>query len=100
MRCFFHLVGPADELLTDDTGVEVASADDARAEALKAIDEIRREDPNETSSWFGWNLEIVDEAGEVISTIPLRTNFRRALIVDRVDGRPDPDVGPGRTEPH
>ena len=70
MRCYFHLAGPETELL-DEQGVEVGSVEEARAEALKAIAELRREDASLQEDWNGWSLRIVSEGGEVLSTIRL-----------------------------
>ncbi len=72
MRCFFHLTNGEEELL-DQEGIEVRSVDDARTEALRAIDELRRETHYLQEDWNGWTLRIVDEGGMVHSTIPLNT---------------------------
>ena len=70
MRCYFNLIGPTGELL-DDEGVEVASVEEARAEALKAIAELRREDAGVQADWNGWQLRIVSEAGDLLSIVRL-----------------------------
>ena len=70
LRCFFHLIN-GDEVLRDETGVEVESATEARTEALKVIDELRREDRRIQQSWNGWRLRIVDETDRVLATIRL-----------------------------
>lgn len=73
MRCFFHLSNGAAEELLDDEGAEVADVAEARSEALKAIAELRREAPGIQSDWNGWQLRIVSETGDVLSTIRLNT---------------------------
>jgi hypothetical protein len=98
MRCFFHLVTNGDEIL-DETGTEVASIDEAQTEALKAIDELRREDQSQSRDWRGWSLKIANEEGRVLSTIPLTPSYQRALKLDRVDD-PSYDPGTSRAEPH
>jgi hypothetical protein len=70
MRCFFHLRGNGSEILDED-GVEVGSVEEARTEALKAIGEMRREDPCLQHHWNGWRLTIVSDGGQVVSMIPL-----------------------------
>jgi hypothetical protein len=72
MRCYFHLANGHDELL-DETGANVATLEEARTAALKAIDELRREDPSLQRDWNGWELRIVDEAGRVLSVMRVNT---------------------------
>ena len=74
MRCFFHLVGEEDELL-DGEGVEVSSLDQARAEAMQAVAELRRDRPEIEHEWSGWRLDIVDDAGRRISSVELGLPF-------------------------
>ena len=71
MRCFFHLVGPEGASIPDAGGVEVASLEEARTEAMKGIAELRREEPALQQDWNGWTLWIVDESGELLSKIQL-----------------------------
>ena len=99
MRCFFHLVTNDDEI-PDETGAEVASIDEARVEALKAIDELRREEPSGAADWSGWSLKIADEEGRVLSTIPLIPSYRPALKFDRVNNPSNRDPGTSGPEPH
>jgi len=99
MKCFFHLVSARDEIL-DEAGIEVASVEEARTEALRAIDELRREDRALSNDWYGWTLRVVDSDGRVLSSMPLRPNYRGALGVYRVDDVADSDAGPGSAEPH
>ena len=70
MRCYFHLVND-DETLLDDTGVEVADLETAKAEALKAISELRQEVDEEIEDWSGWRLDIVCSEGNVLFSMPL-----------------------------
>jgi hypothetical protein len=70
MRCYFHLVN-GDETIPDDTGVEVSDVDDAKAQALMAIHEIREEAIQVGASWRGWRLDIVDRSGRILLSIPL-----------------------------
>jgi hypothetical protein len=70
LRCYFHLTGPDEELL-DDVGIEVASVEEARTEALKAVAELRREQPELQRDWNGWQLKIVGDEGEVLSVVRL-----------------------------
>lgn len=72
MRCYFHLVSHHDTLL-DDTGVEVTDIEMAEVEALIAIQELRQEDSDAGETWKGWQLNITDESGRILSSIPLDT---------------------------
>lgn len=69
-RYFFHLTDDR-QTLTDDTGIEVRSISDARAQALKAIDELRAEDDLATEDWEGWRLEVADQFGTIVFAITL-----------------------------
>jgi hypothetical protein len=55
-RYYFHLVSQH-EVILDKDGVEVADLAAAGAEALKAIEELRRESPSAATGWEGWWLE-------------------------------------------
>jgi hypothetical protein len=70
MRCYFNLVSD-DETMIDDEGVEVKDLDQAWAQALKAIAELRAEAEGETIEWDRWRLEAVDSSGKVLFTIDL-----------------------------
>jgi hypothetical protein len=70
MKCFFHLASGTDELL-DAIGVAVADVDEARTEALDALAELRREEPDSDRDWSGWELRAVDGSGTPLFTIPL-----------------------------
>jgi len=70
MRCFFHLVNGAETIL-DDTGIDVPNLDGAKASALRAISELRRETDDPFQDWAGWQLHIVCPQGNVLASIPL-----------------------------
>ena len=70
MRCYFHLVNSHEEIL-DDEGVQVSDLEDAKAQALVAIDEIRKEAIQLGASWQGWRLEIADASGRVLASLSL-----------------------------
>ena len=69
-RYYFHLVSQH-EVILDKDGVEVADLAAAGAEALKAIEELRRESPSAATGWAGWWLEVTDASGVVVFSISL-----------------------------
>jgi hypothetical protein len=70
MRCHFHLVN-CQVAIFDDTGVEVTDIEAAKAQALKAIQEMRLEDSQVDEDWQGWKLDIADPSGDILLSIPL-----------------------------
>jgi hypothetical protein len=70
MRCYFHLVNGS-EMIRDTDGLEVADADQARTEAIEAIQILAREDGEAPGTWSGWRLDICDASGTVLSSISL-----------------------------
>ncbi|MBB3018956.1 UDP-glucose 4-epimerase [Microvirga lupini] len=70
MRCYFHLVN-GDEVIADDTGVEIIDLARAHELALQTIEDIRAETIQLGDSWQGWRLEVVDPSGAVLLSIPL-----------------------------
>jgi hypothetical protein len=70
MRCYFNLISD-DETILDDEGVEVRDLDQAWAQALKAIAELRGEADGELIEWDRWRLEAVDPSGNVLFSIKL-----------------------------
>jgi hypothetical protein len=73
MRCYFHLTNDDEELL-DDTGIEVPDLETAKAEALNAISELRREANEAVQDWAGWWLNIVCPEGSLLHSMPLTWN--------------------------
>ena len=70
MRCFFHLVNGR-EAIMDEAGIEVADLDMAKAQAMRAIRELRQEGSGTTDEWSGWRLEIVCPEGSLLCSIGL-----------------------------
>lgn len=70
MRCYFHLVNDHEEIL-DDTGIEVRDLESAKAQAILAISELRREIGPEAHDWSGWRLDIVCPQGSLLYSMPL-----------------------------
>ncbi len=67
-RYFFNLTEGATRI-NDHQGCDLQSDENARAQALQAIQELREEDRNR--DWSNWLLEVVDESGRSILTIML-----------------------------
>ncbi|WP_414473415.1 DUF6894 family protein [Microvirga sp. M2] len=74
MRCYFNLISD-DETMIDDEGVEVRDLDQAWAQALKAVMELRAEADGEPIEWDRWRLEATDGDGRVLFTIKLTHNL-------------------------
>ncbi len=74
MRVYFHLVSRED-VVRDDTGIDVADVEAAQQEAVRAINELRQDADLSPEDWGGWRLEAVDADGNVLFTIPLNTRL-------------------------
>lgn len=70
MRCYFNLISD-NETMLDDEGIEVRDLDQARAQALKAIAELREEADGDFIEWDRWHLEATDSEGKVLFSIKL-----------------------------
>ena len=70
MRCFFNLINGPDRI-PDLDGIEVADLEQAWAQAMKAIEELRAEDDGEAEDWANWSLEVTDASGNVLFAINL-----------------------------
>jgi hypothetical protein len=70
MRCYFHLISD-DETMIDDDGVEVRDIDQAWAQALRAIAELRAEAEGEFIEWDRWSLQATDAKGNVLFSLRL-----------------------------
>jgi hypothetical protein len=70
MRCYFNLVNGHEKIIDQD-GIEVRDIEQARVQALKAIDELREEDGASMGDWHDWSLEVTDASGTVFFSINL-----------------------------
>jgi hypothetical protein len=70
MRFYFHLMNNHEEIL-DDVGIEVSDLEDAKLQALSAINELRQEYADVIEDWSGWRLDIVCPAGRILHSIRL-----------------------------
>jgi hypothetical protein len=70
MRYFFNLTAEHNGI-PDREGIDAADIEQAHAEALRAIAELRQEDPSFTTDWKGWRLEIADATGTIVLSINL-----------------------------
>jgi hypothetical protein len=67
VHVYFHLKD-AHEVIRDADGVEVHDLLEARVQALRAIEELRRKD---SQYWTGWTLAATDAAGHILFTVDL-----------------------------
>lgn len=70
LRCFFHLVN-THTCIRDEVGLEVADLEAAKIEALRAVHDLRKEEPDADETWCGWQLDITDNDGRLVLSIPL-----------------------------
>ena len=70
MRVYFNLVNGS-ESIRDETGVEVHDSLEAKAAALKAIQEMRSERLTEPGDRIGWRLDAVDPSGTRLFSLDL-----------------------------
>ena len=70
MRVYFH---PKDssEMIHDFKGVDVSDVEEARAEAMRAVEELSQEDAAAAASWSGWSLQAADMSGRVLFSLDL-----------------------------
>jgi hypothetical protein len=70
MRCYFNLVNGSERILDRD-GIDVRDLEQAHAQALKAIEELRLEDDGSAGDWSNWSLEVTDSSGAVLFHVNL-----------------------------
>jgi len=68
MRLYFHLQDGI-ETIRDEDGIEVPDVAVARGEALRAIQEVRRENAARLHDWGGWKLAGADGSGAVLFSL-------------------------------
>jgi uncharacterized protein DUF6894 len=69
-RYYFHLTD-GHVFIPDEVGIHVADLEEARAQAIKAIRELRREGFEANTDWSDWRIEVTDARGAVAFTIDL-----------------------------
>ena len=69
MRIYFH-PRRAHEVMLDREGVEVSGWQEARAQALRAVEELGQHD---AACWSGWTLVCRNATGHVLFTLDLDT---------------------------
>jgi hypothetical protein len=70
LKYYFHLLSYTDKI-TDATGVDAATPEEAYSLALEAVEEIQEDRPEAATDWIGWRLEITDETGNIVGVIHL-----------------------------
>jgi hypothetical protein len=70
VRYYFHLANPH-EIILDKDGAEAADREEVYMETVRAIEELRRNNPAEPKRWEGWRLDVTDASGVVIFSISL-----------------------------
>jgi hypothetical protein len=75
VRYYFHLAN-GHETLPDEDGLELDDLAEACAEAVGAIEELRRNDPSAAAKWKGWRLDAADASGMIVFSIGLDDPLR------------------------
>jgi CelD/BcsL family acetyltransferase involved in cellulose biosynthesis len=70
MRLYFHLTR-CDEVLQDQEGVEVVDLHTTCAETVRALEELRQEDPTAVQDWAGWTLNVTEGSRAVVLSLDL-----------------------------
>ncbi len=72
MRYFVRFISGS-RVIADERGVILPELDDARARAemLRALEELLDEDYSVTDAWPGWRMELADVSGKVLFSISL-----------------------------
>jgi len=74
MRCYFNLVNGSEKIVDRD-GIEVRDIEQARVQAMNAVEELREEDESAATDWANWSLEVTDSAGNVLFSINLGSSL-------------------------
>jgi hypothetical protein len=74
-RYFFHILHPDSSPVTDDEGAEFADLEAAKEEAAASIREMTAEAIKFGSKGAGLGMEIMDEAGKILSVINAKEVF-------------------------
>jgi hypothetical protein len=82
MRYYLHL-RDATEFIPDEEGIELRNLKSARTQIVRALEELRIEDPELAREGSGWPLEVSDSSGTVLLSISLdslRVRQRRGAM--------------------
>jgi hypothetical protein len=72
-RYFFHCSTGDGDPIRDETGSHFAADDAARQHAERIAGELAEpKGGQEDSSWQGWSIRVVDEAGRDVFSVPVR----------------------------
>lgn len=69
-RYYFNLTN-GETMIHDEEGITASGIQAAVFSAMEAVEELRAQDPLNSDEWQGWWLEIVDDLGRAVQTIPL-----------------------------
>ena len=72
MLYYFNLTD-GDKVICDNEGLYLPSVHAAVTSAIKAIAELRLEDPSDSSEWQDWTLEITNPTGWIVRSISLES---------------------------
>jgi hypothetical protein len=61
----------ATEFLPDEEGIELRNLKSARTQIVRALEELRVEEPDLAREGSGWRLEVSDSSGTVLLSISL-----------------------------
>jgi len=75
-RYHFNLTNDR-EVIRDEDGIELSDVRIALVHAFETIEELRNEDPASLDDWTGWRLEIIDDFGRTVHSIPLDSSIRQ-----------------------
>ena len=70
MRYYFHLVDGR-EMISDEDGLEVDDPAQIQSEVAQALREIRERNPDLVVEGQGWRMDVTDESGVVLFSLPL-----------------------------
>jgi hypothetical protein len=70
VRVYFHLVN-SHERIRDAEGVEVSVPQEARFQAIRAIEDLRAEDQAAARDWSGWTLVVADASETALFSLDL-----------------------------
>jgi hypothetical protein len=70
MRLYFRVVSDFAEI-PDTDGLGVRDTSEVRSQILKALEAIRKEKPHLFEEGGGWRVDVADDSGQVLFSVPL-----------------------------